>query len=98
LLTYNAWGAPGLDDKLSRSNPKPELVHEYEATIQSGVQLEAVKLVKDHGVWAALAARDLDVQVNVLRKWVREMATDPQRAFPGDGVRKLEQVEIERPN
>jgi transposase InsO family protein len=35
-------------------------------------KLEAVKLVRDRGVTAAQASRDLDVHANVLRKWVRE--------------------------
>lgn len=34
-------------------------------------KLEAVKLVKERGVTAAQAARDLDAHVSVLRKWVR---------------------------
>ena len=57
---------------------------------------EAVKLVKERGVTAAQAARDLDVHENVLRKWVRELAADPQHAFPGKGVMKPEQAEIDR--
>jgi transposase len=59
-------------------------------------KLEAVKLVRERGVSAAQAARDLDVHENVLRKWVKEFATDPQHAFPGQGVMKPEQQEIER--
>ena len=59
-------------------------------------KLEAVKLVKERGVTAAQAARDLDVHENVLRKWVRELTADPQRAFPGKGVIKPEQAEIDR--
>ena len=59
-------------------------------------KLEAVRLVKDRGVSVAQAARDLDVHENVLRKWVREAAEDPQQAFPGKGVMKPEQAEIER--
>ena len=35
-------------------------------------KLEAVRLVKERGVTAAQAARDVDVHENVLRKWVRE--------------------------
>ncbi len=35
-------------------------------------KLEAVKLVRDRGVAIAQAARDLDVHVNVLRKWVKD--------------------------
>jgi transposase len=59
-------------------------------------KLEAVKLVRERGVSAAQAARDLDVHENVLRKWVKEFAADPQHAFPGQGVMKPEQQEIER--
>jgi len=59
-------------------------------------KLEAVRLVKERGVSASQAARDLDVHENVLRKWVREAAEDPQEAFPGKGVMKPEQAEIER--
>ena len=59
-------------------------------------KLEAVKLVRERGVSAAQAARDLDVHENVLRKWVKEFAADPQHAFPGLGQLKPEQQEIER--
>ena len=53
-------------------------------------KLEAVKLVVERGVGFAQAARDLDLHVNVLRKWVREQAADPQQAFPGHGQMKHE--------
>jgi len=59
-------------------------------------KLEAVRLVKDRGVSVAQAARDLDIHENVLRKWVRELDGDPQQAFPGKGVMKPEQAEIDR--
>ena len=59
-------------------------------------KLEAVRLVKERGVSVAQAARDLDVHENVLRKWIRELAGDPKQAFPGKGVMKPEQAEIER--
>jgi transposase len=59
-------------------------------------KLEAVKLVSERGVSVAQAARDLDVHENVLRKWVREQAADPQQAFPGKGQMKPEQLEIDR--
>jgi len=57
---------------------------------------EAVRLVKERGVAVVQAARDLDVHENVLRKWIRELAGDPQQAFPGKGVMKPEQAEIDR--
>jgi transposase len=58
-------------------------------------KLEAVK-VRERGVTVAQAARDLDLHVNMLRKWVREQSVDPQQAFPGHGQMKPEQLEIEK--
>jgi transposase len=54
-------------------------------------KVEAVKLVKERGVSAAQAARDLDVHDNVLRKWIKEFGSDPGQAFPGQGQMKPEQ-------
>jgi transposase len=59
-------------------------------------KVEAVRLVRDRGVSAAQAARDLDVHENVLRKWVREFAATSTQAFPGHGQMRPEQLEIER--
>ena len=59
-------------------------------------KLEAVRLVRERGVSAAQAARDLDLHENVLRKWVREFAADPREVFPGHGQVKAEQLEIDR--
>ncbi|NNM74237.1 IS3 family transposase [Enterovirga aerilata] len=59
-------------------------------------KIEAVRLIKDRGVSAAQAARDLDVYENVLRKWVKEFSSDPGQAFPGPGQMKPEQAEIDR--
>src|SRR5947209_8611234 len=55
-------------------------------------KVEAVRLVRDRGVSAAQAARDLDVHENVLRKWVKEFAAAPAGAFPGHGQVKPEQL------
>ena len=59
-------------------------------------KIEAVKLVLDRGVSAAQAARDLDLHVNVLRKWILEQKADPVASFPGHGQMKPDQLEIER--
>ena len=59
-------------------------------------KLEAVKLVRERGVSAAQAARDLDVHENVLRKWIKEFGSDPTQACPGHGQMKPEQLEIAR--
>ena len=60
------------------------------------VQDRGGQLVRERGVSAAQAARNLDVHENVLRKWVKEFGTDPAQAFPGHGQMKPEQQEIER--
>jgi transposase len=57
-------------------------------------KFEAVNLMRHRGVSAARASRDLDV--HVLRKWVRELETDPVQAFPCHGQMKPIQVEIDR--
>jgi transposase len=57
---------------------------------------EAVQLVTQRGVTIAQAARDLGLNPNVLRKWVREQASDPAHAFPGEGQQKPEQAELTR--
>jgi transposase-like protein len=59
-------------------------------------KLEAVKLVEGRGVTVKQAACGLNVHENVLRKWVKEFAADPQQAFPGPGRMKPELREIER--
>jgi transposase len=59
-------------------------------------KVEAVKLVRERGVSAAQAGRDLGVHENVLRKWVKKFGSDPLQAFPGHGQIKPEQLEIER--
>ena len=59
-------------------------------------KLEAVRLVRERGVSVAQAARDLELHEKQLRKWIKEFASDPSQAFPGQGQMKLEQLEIER--
>lgn len=53
-------------------------------------------MVRERGATLAQASRDLNVHVNVLRKWARELAADPGHAFPGHGQMKPEQMEIGR--
>jgi transposase len=57
-------------------------------------KVEAVKLVRDRGVGTAQAARDLDLNVNVLRSWVRAFREDPAQAFPGEGQQKPDDLEV----
>jgi transposase len=59
-------------------------------------KVEAVKLVRERGVAVKQAARDLHVHPNVLHRWMKDFAADPQYAFPGKGQMKPEQLELER--
>jgi transposase len=59
-------------------------------------KVEAVKLVREGGVAVKQAARDLHVHPNVLHRWMKDFAADPQYAFPGKGQMKPEQLELER--
>ncbi len=43
----------------------------------------------------AQAARDLDLHINVLRKWVSDHGADPGGVFPGHGQMRPEQLEID---
>jgi transposase len=65
-------------------------------TFSREFKLEAVNLIRERGVSCAQAARDLDVNVNMLRRWVKELGSDPKQAFPGLGQMKPEQLEIDR--
>ena len=58
-------------------------------------KVEAVKLVRERGVSAAQAGRDLDVHENVLAMG-EAGGSDAVQAFPGQGQMKPEQLEIER--
>ncbi len=57
-------------------------------------ELEAVRLIKERGVWYAQASHDLSVHQSQLRSWVNALADDPQHVFPGQGQMKPEQLEI----
>ena len=57
-------------------------------------KVETVKLVRERGVSMAQVARDLDLSVTLVRKWVRQYAADPQEAFPGQGLQKPADAEL----
>jgi transposase len=59
-------------------------------------KFEAVKLVRERGVSAAQAARDLGIGTNVMSRWVREAAADKGQAFPGRGQMKPDDAEVAR--
>ncbi len=55
-------------------------------------KIETGPLIKERGVSLAQAARDLNIQQNALRKWVKEFVADPGQAFPGHGQMKVEHL------
>ncbi len=56
---------------------------------------EAVKLVKG-GLTASQVARDLGIKANMVSRWVREAEKHPVQAFPGKGVMKADDAELDR--
>jgi len=75
--------------------PEPPECHEFEIT--------GTGTLGDRGVAATQAARDLNVHVNVLRKWVKAFGQDLSHAFPGQGHMKPEEMarlrrEVARPS
>jgi len=59
-------------------------------------KLESVNMVLVRGVSIAQAARDLDINENVLSRWIREFRQSEQQAFPGHGVQKPDDAEVTR--
>lgn len=55
---------------------------------------EAVRMVVDRSVTMVQVARDLELNVNVLRGWVKADRADPAHAFPGVGQQKPDDVEL----
>jgi len=59
-------------------------------------KLEAVKLVRERGMTATQAARDLGLHENVLCKWVKDAKAHGTQAFPGQGRMRPDDAEVAR--
>jgi transposase-like protein len=59
-------------------------------------KLEAVRLIKQSGVSYAQASKDLGVHPTQLRSWVKQLADDPQHAFPRPRPEQLEIAQLKR--
>ena len=59
-------------------------------------KLEAVRMVVEGGRRVSEVARDLGLRPDMLRRWQRELAADPQQAFPGQGYLKPDEEEMRR--
>jgi transposase len=57
-------------------------------------KLDAVSLVTEQDYTRAEAARSLDINANLLGRWVKEIEAQDGQAFRGNGKLTLEQEEI----
>jgi transposase len=62
-------------------------------------KLETVKLVTERGMSRTQVARDMGIDVQTVRTWVKQFAADHERAFPGHGhPRDAEMMRLQREN
>jgi len=59
-------------------------------------KLEAVRLMTEGGLSVAQASRDLGIRESVLGRWKKQLAADPEEAFPGKGYLKSQDEELRR--
>ena len=57
---------------------------------------EAVRLVTEQGYSMSQAARNLDINLNMLRRWKRQIEEQGHSAFPGKGNLPPDQEELHR--
>ena len=57
---------------------------------------EAVRLVTHQGYTLSEAARNLDINANLLRKWKNQLEDPGHDTFPGKGHQSPEQEELHR--
>ncbi len=57
-------------------------------------KLDAVSLVTDQGYSRAEAARSLDINANMLGRWVKQYETEDGQAFRGNGKLTPDQEEV----
>lgn len=55
-------------------------------------KVEAVKLVTEQGMSRKQVARDLSIDLTTIRQWIKQFSEDPERAFPGKGHARDEEV------
>ncbi len=59
-------------------------------------KIDAVKLVTEEGYKISEAARNLEINPNVLRRWKDQLKVDGDQAFPGKGHMTPEKEELDR--
>ena len=55
-------------------------------------KLEAVRLVTERGHRLSQVARDLDIRPDMLRRWKKQFEQDAEKAFPGEGRARDEEL------
>ena len=59
-------------------------------------KIDAVKLVTEQGYRITEAARNLEINPNVLRRWRNQLVGENDQAFPGKGHMTTENEELNR--
>ncbi len=59
-------------------------------------KLDAVSLVLEQGYTRAEAARSLEIDPSLVRRWVKEHQTEDDQAFRGNGKLPPEQAEVKK--
>jgi transposase len=59
-------------------------------------KLDAISLVLDQGYTRKEAASSLDINANMLGRWIKEQQVDDGKAFRGNGMLTPEQEEIRK--
>ena len=59
-------------------------------------KIEAVRLVTEDGRKATEVARNFGIHVNLIYLWKKQLAEDPQEAFPGLGNLKSSDAELRK--
>jgi transposase len=67
---------------------------EKRKTYTAAFKQEAVRLITEQRYGVAATARNLGVNVNMLRRWKQEYTTNAATAFPGNGRLASEQEEL----
>ena len=59
-------------------------------------KVEAARLLEESELSAQQIADDLGISTSSLNRWRRELKTDPEQAFPGNGNLKPRDQEVEQ--
>jgi transposase len=59
-------------------------------------KLDAISLVSEKGYTCTEAARSLEINPNMLARWIKEQEADDGQAFRGNGKLSPEQAELRR--